>query len=96
MIDMKEKRKTTADADSCGKEKYRLKSMAFLTQFDKGSGSFRREQNIRKIAKFLKSGVSEEETRFRLSLSFKASTVDDYLRTARELLRRESKVVELE
>jgi len=67
-------------------EKQRL---SFLTQFDKGSGSYRREKNIRKIAELLRDGVSEDEIRFRLSLSFKSSTVDDYLRTAKELLRRE-------
>jgi len=60
----------------------------FLSQFDKGSGSFRREKNIEKVAETLRNGESEDEIRFRLSLSFKSSTVDDYLRTAKELLRR--------
>jgi len=78
--------------DFCSKEceeKYREnRKKIFLTQFDKGSGSYRREQNIRKIAKMLRNGISEDDIRFRLSLSFKASTVDDYLRWAKELLRR--------
>jgi len=75
-------------SEECSRE-FKRRKMKFLTQFDKGSGSYRREKNIRKIADLLRDGVSEDEIRFRLSLSFKSSTVDDYLRTAKELLRRE-------
>ncbi|MEM0008341.1 MAG: hypothetical protein QXR89_08815 [Candidatus Bathyarchaeia archaeon] len=63
----------------------------FLTQFDRGHGSVRRETNIRKVAEMLRQGVREEDIRYQLSLLFRPMTVDDYLRTARELLRRESR-----
>jgi hypothetical protein len=63
----------------------------FLTQWDKGHGSVRREQNIRKVMQMLKDGVPEDEIRFQLSILFRDMTVDSYLRTAKEWLKRESK-----
>jgi hypothetical protein len=63
----------------------------FLTQWDKGHGSVRREQNIRKVMQMLKDGVPEDEIRFQLSILFRDMTVDSYIRTAKEWLKRESK-----
>ena len=60
----------------------------YLSQFDKGFGSVRREQNIRLVAQMLKDGMSEEDVRDDLSLLFKQSTVDDYIRVAKILLRK--------
>jgi len=60
----------------------------FFTQFDRGHGSVRREANIRKVAEMLQQGRSEEDIRFELSLLFRPMTVDDYIRTAKEWLKR--------
>jgi len=60
----------------------------FLSQFDKGFGSIRREQNIKTVAKMLKDGISEEDVRDELSLLFKQSTIDDYIRVAKMLIRK--------
>jgi len=62
----------------------------FLSQFDKGFGSARREANIKQIMKLLENGVHEDEIRFQLSMYFRAVTVDEYLRTAKDWLRRTS------
>jgi alkaline phosphatase len=63
----------------------------FLTQWDRGSGSSRRESNIRRVMDMLKDGMSEDEIRFQLSILFRDVTVDSYLRVAKEWLKRESK-----
>jgi hypothetical protein len=63
----------------------------FLSQWDKGSGSSRRESNIRRVMDMLKDGTSEDEIRFQLSILFRDVTVDSYLRVAKEWLKRESK-----
>jgi hypothetical protein len=63
----------------------------FMTQFDKGHGSVRREANIRKVMQMLKDGVPEDEIRFQLSILFRDMTVDSYIRTAKAWLQRESK-----
>jgi hypothetical protein len=63
----------------------------FMTQWDKGHGSVRREQNIRKVMEMLKNAVPEDEIRFQLSILFRDMTVDSYIRTAKEWLKRESK-----
>jgi|GEM_PF-5533810 hypothetical protein len=63
----------------------------FMTQFDKGHGSVRREANIKKVMQMLKAGISEDEIRFQLSILFRDTTVDSYLRCAYEMLKRESK-----
>jgi len=60
----------------------------FLSQFDRGHGSVRREANIRRVAEMLQQGRSEEDIRFELSLLFRPMTVDDYIRTAKEWLKR--------
>jgi len=65
-----------------------VKETPFLTQFDRGHGSVRREANIRKVAEMLQQGRSEEDIRFELSLLFRPMTVDDYIRTAKEWLKR--------
>jgi len=64
----------------------------FFTQFDKGHGSVRREQNIRRVKEMLERGIPEEEIRFQLSMLFRDMTVDSYIRTAKEWLKRESKL----
>jgi len=64
----------------------------FVTQFDKGHGSVRREQNIRRVKEMLERGIPEEEIRFQLSMLFRDMTVDSYIRTAKEWLKRESKL----
>ncbi|MEM0007998.1 MAG: hypothetical protein QXR89_07030 [Candidatus Bathyarchaeia archaeon] len=63
----------------------------FLTQFDRGHGSVRREANIRKVAEMLENGISEDDIRFQLSILFRPMTVDDYIRTAKELLKRKNR-----
>jgi hypothetical protein len=63
----------------------------FMTQFDKGHGSVRREANIKKVMQMLKDGIPEDEIRFQLSILFRDMTVDSYLRCAKQMLERESK-----
>ncbi|MEM0007531.1 MAG: DUF2116 family Zn-ribbon domain-containing protein [Candidatus Bathyarchaeia archaeon] len=87
--------------DFCSKEcmeayKEKLMKTAFLTQFDKGSGSDRRSRNIDKIVDLLKQGVNEDYIKLRLRRYFKPSTVDDYIETAKALLKMESEVNQLE
>ena len=66
------------------------KNPPFLSQFDKGYGSARREANIKQIIQMLESGVDEDEIRFQLSMYFRPMTIDDYLKTAKEWRRRAS------
>jgi len=87
--------------DFCSKEcmeayKEKLMKTAFLTQFDKGSGSDRRSRNIDKIMDLLKQGIDEEYVKLKLRRYFKPSTVDDYIETAKALLKMESEVNQLE
>ena len=70
--------------------KGKMVKTVFLTQFDKGSGSDRRSKNIDRIMELLKQGVSEEHVKLMLRRYFKASTVDDYVETAKALLKLES------
>jgi hypothetical protein len=79
----------------CSKEcieayKGKMVKTVFLTQFDKGSGSDRRSKNIDRIMELLKQGASEEHVKLMLRRYFKASTVDDYVETAKALLKLES------
>jgi hypothetical protein len=60
----------------------------FISQFNKGFGSARRETNIRQIIRLLESGTSEDEIRFQLSMYFRPVTIDDYIKTAKEWRRR--------
>ena len=87
--------------DFCSEEcietyKEKLMKTAFLTQFDKGSGSDRRSRNIDKIMDLLKQGIDEEYVKLKLRRYFKPSTVDDYIETAKALLKMESEVNQLE
>lgn len=82
------KAKEDAFQKACPESAKLLKNHEFLTQFDKGSGSYRREQNIRKVADMLKKGFSEDDIRFKLGMLFKLATVDEYLRMAKECLKR--------
>ncbi|MGQ9507543.1 MAG: hypothetical protein ACUVTB_06805 [Candidatus Bathycorpusculaceae bacterium] len=70
-------------------EKGEQQPTKFLSQWDKGYGSYRRLANIEQIVSMLQSGISETEIRFQLSLMFRPMTVDDYLKTAKEWLRRQ-------
>lgn len=67
------------------------KNPPFLTQFDKGHGSARRETNIRRVVEMFERGMSEDDIRYELSILFRPSTVDDYLRIAKETLRRKNR-----
>ena len=61
---------------------------SFLTQFDKGYGSARREKNIRTIIQMLQNGTTEDEIRFQLSMYFRPLTIDNYIETAKTWIRR--------
>lgn len=83
-------------SDECAeKDKASINSQqnrpVFVSQWDKGHGSVRREQNIRRVMDMLKQGVPEEEIRFQLSILFRDMTVDSYIRTAKEWIKREGK-----
>lgn len=86
---------TYCSSECAEKDKVNLKVISesekpFASQFDRGHGSVRREANIKKVAEMLKEGVPEEDIRFQLSMLFRPMTVDDYLRVAKEWLKRES------
>ena len=67
------------------------KNSPFLSQWDKGHGSARRETNIRRVIEMFEKGISEEDIRYELSFLFRPSTVDDYLTLAKEYLRRKNR-----
>lgn len=85
------KKELPKDREFCGnkclRRYYELKQKdLFRSQFDKGSGSIRREYNIKLVAGLLEKGMEETEIRNRLGLWFKPSTVDDYVKNAKFLL----------
>jgi hypothetical protein len=61
----------------------------FLSQFDKGFGSQRRMENINRIIEMFQTGMAEDEIRYQLSFLFRPATIDNYLATAKEYLRRQ-------
>lgn len=64
-------------------------SKTFLTQFDKGFGSSRRQHNIEVVKNMLKEGYSEEEIIKIASVYFRKQTVFEYLEIAKGLLQSE-------
>jgi hypothetical protein len=80
-----------AEADKSQSKTATENAPLFLSQWDRGSGSSRRESNIRRVMDMLKDGIPEDEIRFQLSILFRDMTVDSYLRTAKEWLKRKSK-----
>jgi hypothetical protein len=73
-------------------EKGKAKTVAeerFLSQFDKGFGSQRRMENINRIIEMFQQGMVEDEIRYQLSFLFRPATIDSYLATAKEYLRRQ-------
>jgi hypothetical protein len=62
--------------------------IAFLSQFDKGYGSQRRMENINRVIQMFQEGMAEEEVRYQLSFLFRPATIDSYIATAKEYLRR--------
>lgn len=85
------------DLDFCNEECMKAyiaknkENLLFLTQFDKGFGSDRRDRNISKIINLLKQGVDENHIKIMLRRYFKPVTIDDYLETAKLTIELEEK-----
>jgi hypothetical protein len=80
-----------AEKDKAQTTSTQAKNSTFLSQWDKGHGSVRRETNIHRVIEMFERGLSEEDIRYELSFLFRPSTVDDYLRLAKEYLRRKNR-----
>jgi hypothetical protein len=66
--------------------KLKILQRSFLTQFDKGFGSSRRQHNIQVVKNMLEEGYSEEQIIKIASVYFRKQTVFEYLEIAKSLL----------